>query len=468
MRWHKNLRNDFGGKPGHWAYAESPLIDGDKLVCTPGGKKATIVALNKKNGDVIWKCAVPGGDEAAYASAIVVEVGGIKQYVQFLAKGLGRRGRQDRQVPVALRQNGQGEPGQHPHAGGPRRLRLQRAGQSRRRPGQAEGRQGRGRGRSQSTSTQNLPNAHRRRRSRSATICTAPTGNGLQCVEFTTGKVKWQDKSLGAGSVCYADGRLYIHGENGAVVLVEATPDGYHEKGRFTPPDQPALAGMARRGRTPSSQTAGCTSATWACCGASTSRMSKGRSSPSEPRTQRSGVRQRSKRPVGKGGEGTSPLRECLRRGGVSPPSPSPRLLGLLVPFVPLVPKLCLGTQVCEALLRVQLRGRTRNGVSRTGVPKQSLGTRGTRGDGVWERGSPREIPGRVEETDIPAIPAGTGPDRREAEEPGVRQAAEGCPARTGIPSKVGARPGWCGFSPPVGGPLRSPPPSERRPASAP
>src|SRR5262249_31427193 len=61
MRWHKSLRDDFGGEPGKWAYAESPLIDGNVLVCTPGGGEATLVALNKKTGDVIWKSPVPGG-----------------------------------------------------------------------------------------------------------------------------------------------------------------------------------------------------------------------------------------------------------------------------------------------------------------------------------------------------------------------------------------------------------------------
>src|SRR5438034_1265652 len=84
LRWQKNLRTDFGGKHGEWAYSESPLIDGDALVCTPGGSEATMVALNKKTGGVIWKCAVPEGDEAAYASAVLVEVGGIRQYVQLL------------------------------------------------------------------------------------------------------------------------------------------------------------------------------------------------------------------------------------------------------------------------------------------------------------------------------------------------------------------------------------------------
>jgi len=88
IRWQKSLRKEFGGQPHEWAYAESPLVDGDVLVVTPGGAEATIVALNKKTGAVIWKSAVPGGDPAGYASAVVVQGGGRKQYVQFLSKGL--------------------------------------------------------------------------------------------------------------------------------------------------------------------------------------------------------------------------------------------------------------------------------------------------------------------------------------------------------------------------------------------
>ncbi len=61
----------------------------------------------------------------------------------------------------------------------------------------------------------------------------------MLCIEFTTGNVKWEDRALGTASLCYADGRLYLHGENGEVALVEATPDGYREKGRFSPPYQP-------------------------------------------------------------------------------------------------------------------------------------------------------------------------------------------------------------------------------------
>src|SRR6185312_14055604 len=88
IRWQKSLRKDFGGQSGEWAYAESPLVDGDVVVVTPGGAQATIVALNKKTGAPVWKTAVPGGDPAGYASAIVVQGGGRKQYVTFLSKGV--------------------------------------------------------------------------------------------------------------------------------------------------------------------------------------------------------------------------------------------------------------------------------------------------------------------------------------------------------------------------------------------
>src|SRR5262249_39233721 len=71
------------------------------------------------------------------------------------------------------------------------------------------------------------------------------TSATLLCVEFATGNVKWQDRTLGAASVCYAEGRFYLHGENGEVALVEATPEGYREQGRFTPPDPPAR-GMSK------------------------------------------------------------------------------------------------------------------------------------------------------------------------------------------------------------------------------
>ena len=59
--WQRSFAKDFGGKPPMWSYRESPLIDGDKLVCTPGGPDAMMVALDKKTAETIWKSKVPGG-----------------------------------------------------------------------------------------------------------------------------------------------------------------------------------------------------------------------------------------------------------------------------------------------------------------------------------------------------------------------------------------------------------------------
>lgn len=63
--------------------------------------------------------------------------------------------------------------------------------------------------------------------------------NGLLCIDFATGMQKWQDRSIAPASLCYADDRLYLHGEDGSVALVAPSPDSYQEHGRFTPPDGP-------------------------------------------------------------------------------------------------------------------------------------------------------------------------------------------------------------------------------------
>jgi outer membrane protein assembly factor BamB len=238
IRWQKNLRKEFGGKPGTWAYAESPLIDGEVVVVTPGGAEATMVALNKKTGAVIWKSAVPDGDPAGYASAIVVQGGGRKQYVQFLSKGIVgvdaktgeflwrykevAKGVAQAFTPVA--RDGYVYGGALGVGGGLVRLKPDGNVVT------AE----------QVYFVRGLPNGFG-----GAVLAgdylygTAIATDELLAVEFTTGKVKWKVEGFSMASIAYADGHLYIHHENGDFVLVEATPEGYREKGRFTPPNQP-------------------------------------------------------------------------------------------------------------------------------------------------------------------------------------------------------------------------------------
>jgi outer membrane protein assembly factor BamB len=236
-RWQKSLRSDFGGKPGQWAYSESPLIDGDALICTPGGSEATLVALNKKTGAVLWKCAQPEGDEAAYASAIVVESGGVKQYVQLLQKGLvgvdAKTGkplwryakavsRYGANIPTPVASDGLIYVGSAGTGGGAVKLKAKEGGV------EAE----------QVYFESKFPTSIGGA-VKVGDYLYGTTAQALLCLEFATGTIKWEERALGAASLCYADGRLYLHGENGEVALVEASPESYREKGRFTPAEQP-------------------------------------------------------------------------------------------------------------------------------------------------------------------------------------------------------------------------------------
>jgi outer membrane protein assembly factor BamB len=244
--WRKSLRIDFGGEPGFWAYAESPLIDGDILACTPGGKDAAMVALDKKNGAVIWKTSLSEQDyaKAAYSSIIVVQIDGLKQYVQFLSNALigvdAKTGKAlwryektasnsmaNIPTPVAsgsliYSSTGQG-------TGGVVNLKVEK--------GNALV--------NEVYTSKALPN------SIGGTVLFnqflyGTNGKTLKCIEFATGEQKWQQDIGSAGSVCYADGRLYVHLESGDMILAAATPDAYKELGRFTPPDLPGRTGMIK------------------------------------------------------------------------------------------------------------------------------------------------------------------------------------------------------------------------------
>ena len=87
-RWRCNLLKNFKGSCGGWQYAESPLVDGEKLVCTPGGSEATMLALNKRTGKVVWKGYTPDGESAGYSSIVISHAGGTKQYVTLTSKGV--------------------------------------------------------------------------------------------------------------------------------------------------------------------------------------------------------------------------------------------------------------------------------------------------------------------------------------------------------------------------------------------
>jgi outer membrane protein assembly factor BamB len=233
-QWRHNLKDDFDGQVGGWGYSESVLVDGPWVVCTPGGKRATLVALNKTNGQPVWEA--PVGDVADYASILPIEVAGLRQYVQLTKQGVvgvkaddgtflwrynaPANGTANAATPLfandsvfAASNYGQG--------GG--RVGLTREGDAI----AAE----------QIYFTKKMKNHHGGMVLIDGYLYGADDSL-LTCLDFKTGEVKWQDRAPGKCSIVYADGMLYCRNEGGPVMLVKATPDGFQPAGRFEQPDR--------------------------------------------------------------------------------------------------------------------------------------------------------------------------------------------------------------------------------------
>jgi outer membrane protein assembly factor BamB len=222
--WSMNVLEKFGGSNITWGISESPLVVGDKLLVNAGGPGASIVALNKKDGTLVWKSQ---SDRAGYSSAIPVTIGNTTQVVFFThtravgldlkdGKLLWEYGRAANNVANAatpiVRGNrvfissdyGTGAGLVEIGAGGAKEVYF----------------------------TKDMRNHH------SSSILIGDhlygfSGGILTAMRFDTGEVAWKDRSVGKGSIVFADGHLYALSENGVIGLVEATPTGYKEKGRF-------------------------------------------------------------------------------------------------------------------------------------------------------------------------------------------------------------------------------------------
>ncbi len=242
IQWHKNLKKDFGGKMmSGWGYSESPLVDGDKVICTPGGREGTLIALNKKTGELFWRTK-DLTDDAAYSSAIVVEMGGVRQYIQLTpAHVVGVAADDGRLLWQANRRGSTAvipTPVFHNNSvyvtsgygAGCNLFKVSVNGQKFEAKEVYEDKNRR-----------NLSNHHGGVVRIGDYIYGYGDGRGWVCQNFSTGEIVWAERSkLGKGSVSYADGRLYLRSEGGGgtLMLIEASPQGFHEYGHFDQPDR--------------------------------------------------------------------------------------------------------------------------------------------------------------------------------------------------------------------------------------
>ena len=224
--WTKSLVKDLGGKVQGWGYTESPLVEGDLVIVTPGGDKGAIAALSTKTGKVEWQTK-DITENAQYSSIIPITHNGQRQFVQLLMNtilGVSPKGEvlwktdfpgKVAVIPTPIYSDGQ----VYVTAGYGVGCKAVKLG-----VGSAE----------EIYSNKNLENHHGGVILVDGLIYGHSNNGSWTCQDFKTGEVVWQDKGVGKGAVAYADGMLYCQSENdGTIALVEASKKGWNMVSSF-------------------------------------------------------------------------------------------------------------------------------------------------------------------------------------------------------------------------------------------
>ena len=243
-KWRKNFARDFKGRMmSGWGYCESPLVDGDRLICTPGGDDAALVALDRKSGKELWRARVPGAGGAGYASPVVAEVKGVRLYITWLGSGLVGVAARDGKLLWKYERNRNGT-ANIPTAIVKGDLVFSSTGYN---AGSAllrlvpDGKGGVTAKEEYFLPSNVLQNHHGGMVLVGDHVyCGHAHNQGFPiCVELKSGQVAWRPgRGPGSGSaaVLYADGHLYFRYDNNVVALIEATPKGYKLKSSFRLP----------------------------------------------------------------------------------------------------------------------------------------------------------------------------------------------------------------------------------------
>ena len=228
--WRRNILKDFGGRNPHWHLSESPLVDGDFLYATPGGSGAGVVKLEKSTGKTVWTCK-DMDEEPGYASCIVADIEGIRTIMTLTSRaGIGVRASDGKLMwhyekvanitancTTPIYSNGKVFYTSN-YGTGCCLLDLKKKGDK-----------------IEATEVyfnRDMQNHH------GGVVLVKDHVYGfsnsiLTCLDFKTGAVAWKNRSVGKGSLAYADGMLFLLSENNVAGLAVATPSEYKETGRF-------------------------------------------------------------------------------------------------------------------------------------------------------------------------------------------------------------------------------------------
>lgn len=234
--WSVNLIQKFGGRNPYWGYSESPLVVGDRILVNAGGPRASIVALAKVDGATLWQ---NHGDEAGYSSPMLMRTGSLNQVIFFTGSRTMAVDPRDGRLLWSHNKAANGTANiatpivrgtrvfvSSDYGTGSALLDIRAAG--------------------------NLASANKiyftrdMRNHHASSVLVDDHLYGfsssiLTALRFDTGAMAWRDRSVGKGSLIFADRRLYLFSEDSVVGLAEASPAGYREHGRFSLPQQSGL-----------------------------------------------------------------------------------------------------------------------------------------------------------------------------------------------------------------------------------
>lgn len=257
-QWRVSMKTDLEGEinPGEvgpagigCGYSWSPLVDGDQLICFPGGPKGAVAALDLKNkGKVLWR-STDLKEQASYSSPIAATVHGVRQYIVLFSAGLAGVDAKTGNVLWQYKRR----PPYPPVAVIPTPLYHD---------GHVYVSVGEGMGCDLVKLTRDGEKFDAKKVYSNKVMKNELGGfvlvdghvyghsdkRGWVCQEFQKGKQVWSEKgSLEAGSVIYADGHLHCYDEDsGIVALVEASPKEWKEKSRFEIPNHAKKAMSGR------------------------------------------------------------------------------------------------------------------------------------------------------------------------------------------------------------------------------
>lgn len=255
IKWQLNMVDDLGGsisivdagepKIYGWGYCWSPLVDGDAVICVPGGEQGMVAALDRTTGEVLWR-SEDLKEAATYSSPIKATVEGIDQYIVMTQGGMAGVSAADGKLlwnyerdrvysdvviptPVYHDQQVYTSVG----SAGCDLIKLAKQGD-----GSFEA--------TEVYFSRNMKNELGGFVLHENHVYGSSARRGWVCQALDSGDLEWFSKrvrgSVGEGSIAFADGHLYLYAEREAdLALVKATPEGYEEKGRFELPEKSKL-----------------------------------------------------------------------------------------------------------------------------------------------------------------------------------------------------------------------------------